>query len=146
MNEIRKADSGARRNALLMLIGSCLIGALLLAVFQHYRLPLRDWILADPTAVAERARLVLLSLTVLISVPLLGFAAYLWSLGGRVQQAGEFPPPGFRVLRDTEVLTGGAAASKARLLRGLALILALASMGMGVLLWRFASLVYMGRL
>jgi hypothetical protein len=106
----------------------------LIVAFQRYRIPLRDWVLADPAAAAEWAKLVFLLLAVLLLAPLLAFAAYTWSLGERVLRAREFPPPGLRVIRDTPVITGEKAVSRGRLLKVLALVCGIISAVFGFLL------------
>jgi hypothetical protein len=141
MPEVRRADPTARRKlTLLLLVGTC-VGALLIVAFERYRIPLSDWVRADPGASAQRARLVLLLLTVLVLAPLLALAAYLRSLGEKVVRAREFPPPGLRVVRDTPVITGERAVSRGRLLKVLALGCGIASVVLGFLLWRLASLL-----
>lgn len=141
MTDIRKADPTARRKvALVLVVGTC-VGALLIVAFERYRIPLSDWVLADPGASAQRARLIFLLLAVLLLAPLLAFAAYLWSLGERVVRAREFPPPGLRLIRDTPVITGERAVSRGRLLKVLALGCGIASAMLGLLLWRLGSLL-----
>ena len=139
MAEIRKADPTARRQvALLLIVGTC-IGALLIVAFERYRVPLSDWLLAAPGALAQRLKLVFLALGALVVLPLLAFAAYVWSLGGRAIRAREFPPPGLKVIRDTRVITGENAVSRGRLLKVLALGCAVASAVLGFLLWYLES-------
>jgi len=141
MPDIRKTDPNARRKVVLILVVGTCAGALLIAAFERYRIPLSDWVLADPGASAQRARSVLILLAVLLLAPLLAFAAYLWSLGERVVRAREFPPPGLRVIRDTPVITGESAVSRGRLLKVLALGCGIAAAALGLLLWRFQSLL-----
>ncbi len=140
MTNVRKADPAARRHAVLLLsVGTC-VGALLIVGLERYQISLRDWILAEPEASAQRGKLVFLLLAALLLVPLLAFAAYVWSLGERALLAREFPPPGLRVIRDTPVITGERAISRGRLLKVLALGCCIASVALGLLLWRLASL------
>ncbi len=140
MTDVRKADpAGRRRAVLLLLVGTC-VGALLIVGFERYHIPVRDWILAEPEASGQRAKLVLLLLAALLLAPLVVFAAYVWSLGERVLRAREYPPPGLRVIRDTRVMTGERAISRGRLLKMLALGCGIACVGLGLLLWRLASL------
>jgi len=141
MTDIRRADPNARRKVVLILfVGAC-VGAVLIVAFERYRMPLADWVLADPRASAQRARLVLVVLAILLLAPLLAFAAYLWSLGERVVRAEEFPPPGLRVIRDTLVITGERAVSRGRLLKAFALGCSIASAVLGFLLWRLELLL-----
>jgi hypothetical protein len=141
MTDIRKTDPNARRKVVLVLVVGTCAGALLIVAFERYRIPLSDWVLADPGASAQRARSVFVLLAVLLLAPLLAFAAYLWSLGERVVRAREFPLPGLPVIRDTPVITGESAVSRGRLLKVLALGCGIAAAVLGLLLWRFQSLL-----
>jgi len=138
---LRRADPTARRTvALLLVVGTCM-GALLLVAFARYRIPLSDWMLADPGSSAQRVKMVLRVLVALLLAPLLALAAYLWSLGGKVVRAREFPPPGLRVIRDTPIVTGERAVSRGRLLKVLALGCCIACAVLAVLLWRLEMLL-----
>jgi hypothetical protein len=136
MTEVRKADPAARRRALTLVIVGAAIGAVLIIGFERYRVPLRDWLLSESGNPRLRLKLVFFLVATGASVPLLGFAAFLWSLGGKVSRAQEFPPPGYRVIRDTPVIRGSAAVFRARGLKGLALGLGIASALLWGLLWR----------
>lgn len=127
--------SARRAAALVLAVGTC-VGALLIAAFTRYRVPLGDWVLADR---AQRVELIFVILIALVSVPLVGFAVYLWSLGGRVVRAREFPPPGLRVIRDTSIVTGERAVFRGRLLKLLAIGCGTASIVLAGLLWRLSS-------
>ena len=141
MTALRRADPTARRTvALLLVVGTCM-GALLLVAFARYRIPLSDWMLADPGSSAQRVKMVFRVLVALLLAPLLALAAYLWSLGGKVVRAREFPPPGLRVIRDTPIVTGERAVSRGRLLKVLALGCGIALAALAVLLWRFGLLL-----
>jgi len=140
MTPVREADPAVRRRAVLFLLAGTCVGALLIVGFERYHIPLRDWILAEPEASAQRVKLVLLLLAALLLAPLIVFATYVWSLGERVLRAREYPPPGLCVIRDTPVITGERAISRGRLLKVLALGCGIASVGLGLLLWRLASL------
>jgi hypothetical protein len=67
-------------------------------------------------------------------------AAYLTSLGRSIVRHAEYPPPGFRVVRDTFVLRGAAAHARGRVFQGVSVFLAGAAAVMGLLLWRLAAL------
>ena len=134
MTEFRRADPAQRRRAVLLVVLGTVVGALLILGLERYRTPLRDWLLSEPE---ERARVKLvLSLTgALLSAPLVAFAGYLWSLGARVVRAEVFPPPGYRVIRDTPIIVGPAAVVRGRGLKALALCLGIASALLWLLLW-----------
>lgn len=139
MIEFRRADPAFRRRIIIVLLIGMFVGALLIVGFEQYRTQLREWILSEPGAVAQRANLILLVLAAFLLAPLLGLAVYLWSLGEKVLRTREFPPPGFRVIRDTPVITGESAVSRGRLLEALALACVVVSVSLGLLLWRLAS-------
>jgi len=139
MIDFRRADPAFRRRIVIVLLAGMFVGALLIVGFEQYRTQLREWILSEPGALAQRANLVLLLLAVFLVAPPLGLAVYLWSLGERVLRTREFPPPGFRVIRDTPVITGEGAVSRGRMLEALALACGVASVALGFLLWRLAS-------
>jgi hypothetical protein len=131
-DDVRKADPVTRRLAWTILVAGLCAGAVVIAASELYRVPLKDWVLADP----ERARVALLAIAALLLAPLAAFAVCLWWLGQKVLRVREYPPPGLRVIRDTPVLTGEKAISRGRLLKALGAGLVIAAAVLGVLLWR----------
>jgi hypothetical protein len=138
MTEVRKADPGARRQAVLLVMLGALVGTLLIVGFERYRTPLRDWFFSEPRELVHRAKLVFLLSATVLSAPLVALAVYLWSLDVKVLRAGQFPPPAYRVIRDTPVIGGQAAVLRGRVFKVLALCLALASPLLWLLLRRLA--------
>jgi hypothetical protein len=141
MAEVLRADSAARKRVVLLIILGAFTGTVLIIGFEHYRTPLRNWLLSEPGELAHRVRLLFLLSSALLSAPLLAFAVYLWFIGAKVQRARQFPPPGFRVIRDTPVTGGEAAVARGRGFKVLALCLAMVSALLWLLLWRLAWLV-----
>jgi len=94
MTDVRRADPAARRQAVLFVVVGTFVGALLIVAFERYRIPLRDWVVAEGAS-AQRVEVVFLLLAVLLLVPLLAFAAYLWSLGEGFSERESFHPRGF---------------------------------------------------
>jgi hypothetical protein len=135
MTEVRRADLALRRRAVLLFVLGTVFGALLILAFERYRTPLRDWLLSEPEERARRVKLVLSLTGALLSAPLVALAGYLWSLGAWVVRAGVFPPPGYRVIRDTPVIAGPAAEVRGRGLKAFALFLGMASALLWLLLW-----------
>jgi len=80
-------------------------------------------------------------LSAILTVPLIALAVYVWTLAKKIIRAREFPPPGLRVLWDTPVITGEKAFARGRLLQVFAVICAIASVLLNLLLWRLASLM-----
>jgi len=125
----------------MLVVLNATVGVVLILGFEHYRAPLHDWLLSEPEELGYRVKLVLFFAAATLCAPLVAFAAYLWSLGAKVLRAGEFPPPGYRVTRDTPVIAGPAAALRGRGLRALALCLGLASAFLCLLLWWLAGVL-----
>ena len=133
MNEIQKADPAARRQAVLLVIFGTAVGALLIAGFEHFREPFREWLLSEPAETARRAKLAMYVSGFVVSAPVIAFAIYLWLLGARVLRAQQFPPPGFRVIRDTPVVGGHGAVNRGHAMQVLAVCLGMSA----ALLWLF---------
>jgi hypothetical protein len=91
-----------------LVIVGVLAATLLIVGFKRYGTPLRNWLLAAPGELGYRVRLVFFLSAAVLSAPLVAFAVYLWSLGAKVLRARQFPPPGYRVIRDTPVIGGQA--------------------------------------
>jgi hypothetical protein len=141
MAKVQRADPAARRQAVLFVAIGALVGALLMVGFERYHTPLRDWILSEPEQSGHRLRIVFLLSAACLSAPLFGFAAYLWSFGGKVLHAQQFPPPGHRVIRDTPNLQGQAAISRGRSFKILAVCLGVACALLWFLFWRLVSAI-----
>lgn len=104
-----------RTRALIIVAAGAVLGGALIASQAWFRAVLREWLLADPQATAARARILLAGMGVLLVVPLVGFAIYMWR-----QEAD---------------------AAHRRLFRALASFLVVAALGLAVVLWRFGALV-----
>jgi hypothetical protein len=139
MSGMQVADPAARRRAVLLVVVGGVVAGLLTFALEHYREPLLDWLLSEPEQSLPRLRIIVLLFSVLLSAPLLAFAAYLWSFGGRVTRAQRFPLPGQRLIRDTPIIEDKAAVTWGRNLRVLAILLGLAGAMSCWLFWRLAS-------
>ena len=144
MTDMQRADPAARRQAVWLLVAGTVVGALLILAFERYQLPLARWIRADPRDAAHRLTLALVAGAIVLSAPAVLFAGYLWKLGGRVLRAQQFPPPGYRAIRDTPIVTGPGAALRGQMFRILAVCLGTASLLLWLMLWRFARLLAAG--
>jgi hypothetical protein len=141
MTEIRRTDAAARRLALVVLALGAIAGLLLIVGIESYASPLRDWLFAEPRETARRVTVLVFGIAAILSMPLLAFAGWLWVLGSKVLHAREFPPPGTRVIRDTPVVHGQAAALRGRGIRLLAICLVAVSAALWWLLWRVAEVM-----
>jgi hypothetical protein len=141
---VQRADPGARRQALILVGAAALVGTLLLLGFERYGESLRDWVLSDPEQSRSRLRLLFILFAAGASAPLLAFGGYLWVLGHKIVSAKQFPPPGQRVVRDTEVVEGEAAMARGRALKVFAVVLCAFCIMFWMLLWRIAAFIRSG--
>jgi hypothetical protein len=141
MSTVQRADSAARRRAILFVVISAVMGTLLILGVERYSDALRDWVIEDPEQAPRRLKLVFAIFAAAASAPLVGFAAYLWSLGHHIVRARQFPPPGRAAARDTEIVDGQAAVSRGRALKMFAAALGVFCVLFWALLWRLASLL-----
>jgi hypothetical protein len=132
---IRRADPHARRRAAVLIVALGCIGALLIAAAGSYRDTLRDWILAGPQAAPDRIEALLRVAIVLTVTPLFAFGIYVWRLGMRVSRDRVFPPEGQRVLRDTLIVTGDAAAARGARLKCIGVTAIAAAALLALALW-----------
>ena len=75
------------------------------------------------------------------AIPLFAFSVYLWSLGCKVLNYQRFPLPGQRVIRDTPILEGQAALTRGRVLKTLAVFLAVAGVMLCFVFWWLISIL-----
>jgi hypothetical protein len=136
--DIQKADPEARRRAAALVVFGAAVGVVLLLWFERSLPGLSEWVTEKPELVASRARLLLSVIGVMMILPLVGFAVYTWLLGRRITSGGRFPPRSMRVLRDTVVLTGQVAESRARVMKLLALVLISLALGLLIILFWLA--------
>lgn len=132
----QRADARTRRLSLLAIATATVLGALAIVAFERYRPAFEGWLESDPATTVPMA---LGLLAVLGPVPALALAWYLWGLGRRTVDAGRFPPPGLRLVRDAPLITGESAVRRGRIIQGLSLLLGLAAVGLVLALWRLAS-------
>lgn len=136
MIEIRKADPKARRQVLLLVLIGGVIGCLLIIGIDNFLDPLREELSAESKELKRWFRIGLILMAAVSTLPLGGFAMYIWRLGAKVYDAGEYPPPGCRLIHDTPLIRGKAAILRARALKTAALAL-LAAFGLLCLqFWR----------
>jgi hypothetical protein len=139
--DIQRADPGARRRAVWIVVLGAVAGAVLLLLLEHSLPGIRAWATERSDLTAARVRLVLVVTGTLTIVPLVGFAVYLWLLGERISSAARFPLPSMKILRDTVVVSGQAAVTRSRLVKALAVLLTTLALGLLSILWWVASWV-----
>ncbi len=126
MDEIQKADPRARKTAgwiLAGIAGLALVGLFALApTGPEIAERVANYLIG---AQGQPARVIVPGL--LLIAPLLLVAGWLYRYGGQVVRAGRLPLPTEKVIRDTVVHTGAAARWRGQMIRGLALLLFVAS-------------------
>ena len=136
MSQVQRADPETRRFALVGLVVAAGLGTAILVLLDRYRQSLLSWLLANEPHV--QVGILVVALLVLL-VPLLLMAAWIWTFGFRVLRGNRHPPEGVKVIRDTPVIHGPAARLYGRLYQALAALLVLAAFSLlwaSWMLWR----------
>jgi len=144
MNEIQKADPDARRQAILVIVLGAALGGLLISGFEHFREPYSEWLASEPAETARRAKLAITISVFVLSAPAIVAAIYFWLLGAKVLRAQQFPPPGFRVIRDTPIVRGPAAVTRGHVIQVLAVCLGVSAGVLCLFFWWFAQTIGQG--
>ena len=136
--EIVPADKTQRRLVLLVAVVAIAAAVVLIGVLKRQVDVLREAPDDELWQAAEKT----LRLTALFSgVGTAGFAGmgfWFWWLGRKIIRAGRYPPPGMKVVRDTPVRTGAAAARLAIAAQITGLLLAVAGTAATWYLYRLA--------
>lgn len=136
--EIHHADSRYRRNTLLTLTGAVIIAAVGFLAAQDW-LRARVIALTPQQAIAEIAFWLSLA-TFACGLCLFALGAHAWTTAARSVQDARWPPLRMRVLRDTTVRRGAAAAKVVRRLRIASVVLFVLALVMLALAWRMGTL------
>ena len=133
MGDIQHADPAIRRTVLVVLAAGIAIAATILLVASRFRAPFEAWLEQDLRA---RTVAVFAALTIISAGPVLGLAGYVWRLGQRIANSGRYPPPGLRLLHDTEIVAGSQALRLSRAMKLFGSVLATAALVLAAFLWR----------
>jgi hypothetical protein len=136
MTQVQQADPGTRRVTLVCLVVFAGLGTGAFYLLDRYRQSLLSWFLANEPHVQVSILIVAL---LMLFVPLLLLAAWIWKFGARVLRWSRHPPEGVKVIRDTRVTYGAAARLYGRLYHVLAALFVLAALSVlwfSWMLWR----------
>lgn len=139
--EIQPADPAARRRAAILLLVLAASGGLAVWWTQARLEELRAIAEQDPVKAADELVRLVRFFALAMPAPLLGFACYGYWIAYRVYAGGRFPPAGMAVVRDTPVIRGPGALSRARFLAVLMTALLAASIALPVTLMRAVALL-----
>jgi hypothetical protein len=134
MREIQKADRKARQKAILIVLVGAIVGSAIAAALQLNRGKIDTWLLENRGHLIDHPKLIALFFLVLM-LPVLASAVYLWRFAARIIEVRQFPPPGTQVVRDTVVLSGDAAVTRGRLIQSLAALLASVGLLVPLMIW-----------
>ena len=128
------ADPTARAIIVALLIVLTALGALAITLFSGERAQALTWWLQD----WPRAFLFVFTLC----VPLIAASFWLYRIAARTESAQRWPPPGVRLVRSSEIVTGTRVRRVAMAIKFLALLLALTSIALPTAIaWMVAELV-----
>jgi hypothetical protein len=138
MGDVQRADPTTRRTVFVVLGAGVAIAAAILLVASRFRAPFEAWLVED---LRSRTLIVFAALTIVSAGPVLGMAGYLWRLGQRIANSGRYPPPGLRVLHDTEIVDGPQAIRLSRAMKVFGSVLGTAALLLAAFLWRLVFLL-----
>lgn len=124
--------------ALLIIAAGFVTGGLLLWGLNAGAPAVAQWLREDPATIANRARMLLLGLALVLAGPPALAGVYLLWFGARVIDGERFPPLGVRMVQDTLVVTGEHARRRGRVAQAFGLAFLLAALALGTLLWALA--------
>ncbi len=131
--DVQRADPKLRVTALAVVIVALVLGVVLWFVSQRWFAGLKHL----PAAVAQAQLLTAFAWTFGSGcVAIMGLAVFLWRSGMGVRRAAQWPLPGSRVVRDTQVLRGDAAVARGRLMQVAGVVLFLLVTCVAVVAWR----------
>lgn len=122
--EIQKTDPAARRKALILLLLGLVGGVILSLNLERWLKENSELILAYPEL-----------LCVLLALPLLIGGGWAWWLGGRVITSHRWPPPGMKVIKDTEVELGDRAVRRGVGIRVIAGVIIVGACATAIMMW-----------
>jgi len=128
-------DPRARRNAAILVLAMAGLGLIAMLATNRFVADLRELAEVDAGLAIEQASRAIKLLAMTLGLGLAAFAWWLFRLSLRTQQFELFPPPGQRVIRETRILSGEAARTRARFGFGLAAASAAAAILLPVYLW-----------
>ncbi len=136
MPEIQRADAATRRRALLAAAAIAVAGWAAYFVLLNWLSGLHG---TDPVATRRALEDAMIWGSWAACLPVAVLATWLWLHGGRIHDAGRYPPPGAKVIRDTPVLHGDAARLRGTALRVLAVLLGLLCAGTLIAVYRLVA-------
>jgi len=104
---VLKADPEYRRKVVFVFVAFVALGTVVIP----WGLPALNAFLKEKRP--EGAFRIVEVLLIMLFLPLLPWAFYFYRLGRRILTSGRYPPPGTKVIRDTEMLEGKTARRKA---------------------------------
>ncbi len=141
MTDIQRADPGARRQAVVLVLGVAAAGLLVVWLLQSSLPALEAWLAEEPADAARRVRLLAVVTGGIFAIPTLIFATWFWKQGELIVSADRFPTPGMRVVRDTPIVRGVQARARGRALQMLAVSFVVLNILFVAVLWYVAGIV-----
>lgn len=135
----RRANPAIRKLAVAVVLAVAMAGMLFTVCCLRVESVIQSWITAEPQTVSHRIKIVLAIIDALISLPLFVFSCYFWRLGARVIRDQAYPPAGYRMLKDTPVITGPKAMVRGRAIKFMGICLGSSAILFGVLFWHLAE-------
>ncbi len=142
--EVQRADPGYRLAAGLGTLVLAAVALVVLWVMRSQMHRLEALAESDLPAAVERAMWMVAAVAWSGALGFVGVGAWFWLLGRRIRRAGQYPPPGMKVLRDVAVRRGRKAIALANMAQAGALIVATGGLAAMWYLHRLAEALLRG--
>lgn len=126
--KIVKADRGLRKRAVVIFVGTLIVGLVLLHYVQTFLQDVDNLVDVSPQRAMDRLLTAFRLVMIAMVLGFVAFALYLLRLSFGALRSQQFPPPGIGLIKNDQILTGEKA--KIRGIVGLAMAAALAAFGL----------------
>jgi len=134
MTEVQRGDPRARRLASWAIAAAVSLGAFGVLALDRHQAAIHAWLEANIEWLVRHTWAVFLA-GLIVVLPVLALAAYLFLVGSRIARSGRYPAPGYAVARAAPVVTGRRAVIRGRVVQVLSALLVLCSLAIPVMLW-----------
>ena len=130
-----RSDKNYRIMVMTLLVGLVVFGTVLILFTNTYIQELQQVAQQAPEQVPMNTGLLLLGITMLAGLPAVGIGTYMAYLGNQIRATCHIPPPGTRVVVDTQVIKGTSAKVRGTVLIVLGSLMILCGLGLPIVAW-----------
>ena len=134
METVQQADPKARRKTIWVICVVTCLGIAAILAFEHLQHDLQAWLERNFDFLLEHP-LIVFVVSLLGVSPVLAVGTYLLLFGNRAVRTQRFPPRGYAVVRDIQILKGSKGIRRGRVIQLLSLFLLCSAAAIPIILW-----------